>query len=122
MFIALFVTNCLMVAHSQDVTLLQCRTDIGLAGTVEERTTYFNAETEHINSGLSNPSRFVSMPMRELNRRIGEMSDCYFLTEQDQYHEALVFYQNVKHDRIMRFLRRHHLMDQLEAEDDKGAR
>jgi hypothetical protein len=40
----------------------------------------------------------------------------------DAYHEAQQFYASVYQDRVVGFLSRHHLMEQLKREDTQGQR
>ena len=101
-----------------------CRADRAAWHNTEEETDYLNQETKHVSDDLKNRNRIAKLSFKEITLREGEMATCASVDEpnHDGYFEMMKFYGDVRSDRYVSFIRRHHLMQQFIAEDAAGAR
>lgn len=101
-----------------------CRADRALWYEVSAATEYIKAETEHLNNGTPNRTPYAKLDLTEVVARMNELGDCYSVDadRSDAYHEAHQFYASIFHDRMVNFISRHHLMEELKREDAQGQR
>jgi hypothetical protein len=102
----------------------QCQADLGLWTADAQKTAYLAAEIEHMNNATPNKSEINKFTLREITSRADEMGQCADVdtANENQYRDTQNFYLEVIHDRFTSFVRRHHLWQQLIAEDAAGAR
>ena len=113
----------LVRAQEHAPLLDQCKADLALWYSEEDRTEYLKAEITHNTNGTKNPTDYARLPIKVIDFRIKEMGDCGAVSGQDeQYYKAEIFYADIRCDRYFHFLARHHLMQQFLIEDEKGTR
>ena len=119
-----FVVAIPSKAQQHAPTIDGCRADRTLWYEVSAATEYMKAETEHMNNGTPNRTPYAKLDLAEVLARVIEMGDCSSVDAERSgaYHEAQEFYASVYQDRVVSFLSRHHLMEQLKREDAQGLR
>jgi hypothetical protein len=119
-----FVVAIPCKAQQHAPTVDVCSSDRALWYEVSAATEYIKAETEHMNNGIPNRTPYAKLDLAEVLARVIEMGACYTVDAErsDAYHEAQQFYASVYHDRVVSFISRHHLMEELKREDAQGQR
>ena len=105
-------------------TVEQCRADVALWHNLKIFTEYNSAQTAWASDGVPNRTPTAQLPLSTIQSRLLEMAVCTDVDKPNHatYYETNQFYAGVVHDRYVRFLKRHGLMDQLWAEDAAGER
>lgn len=114
----------IVLAQQHAPTVAQCQADAALWGNDHVKAEYISAETAHLKAGTPNPTDIAKLPLDEIVARQNEMGNCFSVDEKNykRYSEAQAFYTSVFADRVINFVTRHGLWDQLKAEDSKGIR
>lgn len=101
-----------------------CRADRAAWSDTTEHTDYLNQETKHISNGVRNTNPILKLPVKEISLRMAEMGACMSVDSPNTsaYLALLNFYDGVLMDRYRRFVIRHHLLRQFQAEDAAGIR
>jgi hypothetical protein len=122
LFFTISATSALAQQHAP--TVAQCQADVALWGATNMETEYNKAETAHTNVGTPNPTNLDKLPLDEIASRQVEMGDCARVDEGNyqQYYDANTFYYGIFASRVISFVKRHGLWDQMKAEDTKGIR
>lgn len=116
----LLVFPPLVKAQEHAPLLDQCKADRALWYSLEQENEYRKAD---LAEGPKNSTQYAKLPLKIIKFRIKEMTDCWSVgNEADQYLKAAEFYDMIYRDRCLSFINRHHLMDQLLAEDERGIR
>jgi hypothetical protein len=102
----------------------QCRADFALWYNINLDIEYTNAEAAHISDGTPNRTETNKLHLTEVNERTRELLDCRKVdsSRQDDYLEAVKFYQEIVANREYNFIIRHDLWNQLMREDAEGKR
>jgi len=105
-------------------TATQCQAEAALWGSQTERTAYLTAEFNFIHSGTPNRMATNLLSLKEIDARNNEMLACMIvdLPHYNEYNKVQDFYLLVTRNRYMNFVRRHHLQEQFDAEDNAGIR
>jgi hypothetical protein len=109
-----------LVAQEHAPLLEQCKADRALWYSSEQENEYRKAD---LAEGPKNSTQYAKLPLKVIKFRTKEMADCWSVGNgDDQYFKAAEFYDMIYRDRCLSFINRHHLMEQLLAEDERGIR
>jgi hypothetical protein len=119
-----FIGLAVICVGQQHAPLLeQCKADLAVWYDDEAVIEYQKAEILYRTDSVTNRTDYAKLPIKTLSFRLKEMGDCWSVSNQDdRYYKAFKFYGDVRGDRYYHFIIRHHLMNQLLAEDEKGIR
>lgn len=111
------------VGQEHAPTLEQCKADLALWYDKDGALDYLKAQGMRMSDGIKNTSSYNRLTLKLITFRINEMVKCSSVSGKDGgYADAVDFYSGLRRDRYYWFLVRHHLMGQLEKEDEKGVR
>ena len=111
------------VAQQHAPTAEVCRADVALWYSTQLSTEYHRAQTDWITDQIPNRTAIAKLPLSEVSARLQEMGDCWSVdNHEEKYFKAMDLYDSAFGGRYIRFVRRHHLEQQLLSEDEQGLR
>jgi hypothetical protein len=115
-------------AQEHAPTPQQCISDVTLwtRGFSTTEDDFYKSEAAYIDSGTPNHSKYAQLPFDTVLKRRAEMSACAIVDpDRDQkeiYKTYELFLDDVIESRQRNFIKRHHLMEQFDREDEQGIR
>jgi hypothetical protein len=120
--ILILLISAAAFAQDHAPTAERCKADQAVWGSSSAHVEYFEAETQHVRSGISNRTDIALLSIPQLKERMSEMYQCEEVVTTEPFHSAVIFYHDVIGDRYISFVKRHDLTKQMMAEDAAGKR
>jgi hypothetical protein len=117
-------TSCAVaVAQKHAPTVEVCRADVALWYNTQLYTEFRLAQKDWFADQIPNRTDIAKLSLSEIGMRVREMGECWSVdNHEEKYLKAMDLYDTAFTGRYIRFVRRHHLEQQLMSEDEQGLR